>query len=118
MKGFSVYDKRTKDYDCDREFVLNSRGELMELRPNHDGTWEYRFADTDRFVIEQLDKITEKQFIKLIEEMLFKNYQTTISIGDTKYFASVHRKHTDGADSYTVVANRKAIDELCGEEEE
>ena len=43
MRGFCVYDKRTKDYD--REFVLNSSGELMELRSNHDGTCEYRFAE-------------------------------------------------------------------------
>lgn len=118
MSTFKVYDKQAKSYDCDREFVLNSSGELMELCSNHDGTWEYRFADTDRFVIEQQNEISEKQFIKLIEEMLFKNYQTTISIGDTKYFASVHCKHTDDADSYTVVVNRKAIAELCGKDEE
>lgn len=66
--------------------------------------------------------MTEKQLIKLIEEMLFKNYQTTISIGDTKYFASVHLKHyADGIneeDVYSVTVNRKAIKKLCGEEEE
>jgi len=37
--------------------------------------------------------MTDKQFIKLVEEMLFMNYQTTLSIGDTKYFVSIHRKH-------------------------
>ena len=35
--------------------------------------------------------MTDKQFIKLVEEMLFMNYQTTLSIGDTKYFVSIHR---------------------------
>lgn len=118
MRGFKVYDKWTKDYVYGREFVLNSSGQLMELWSNHDGSWEYRFADTHRFILEQPDKISERQLIKLIEEMLFKNYQTTISIGDTKYFVSVHRKHADDADSYTVVVNRRAIAELCGEEEE
>ena len=54
MSGFRVYDKWEKSYDYDREFVLNSSGELMELYSNHDGTWEYHFANTDRFVIEEL----------------------------------------------------------------
>lgn len=51
-RGFRVWDDQTKSYDSDREFVLNSSGVLMELCPNHIGTWEYHFADTDRFIVE------------------------------------------------------------------
>lgn len=51
-RGFRVWDKQTKSYELDREFVLGSSGELMELCSNHNGTWEYHFADTNRFIIE------------------------------------------------------------------
>ena len=50
--GFRVWDKQKRSYEWDREFVLGSGGGLMELCSNHDGTWKYRFADTDRFIIE------------------------------------------------------------------
>lgn len=51
-RGFRVWDNQTKSYEVDREFVLSSSGGLMELCSNHDGTWEYHFADTNRFIIE------------------------------------------------------------------
>ncbi len=49
---FRVWDKQTKIYEWDREFVLGSSGELMELCSNHNGTWKYHFANTNRFIIE------------------------------------------------------------------
>lgn len=59
-----------------------------------------------------------EQFVKLVDEMLFKNYQTTISIGDTKYFEVVHDKNYVAFERYIVKVNKNAIQELCGEEEE
>lgn len=66
-RGFRVWDKQTENYDWDREFVLNSSGELMELRSNHDGTWEYRFVDTDRFIIEFNTGLKDKNGKKIHE---------------------------------------------------
>lgn len=59
-----------------------------------------------------------EQFVKLVDEMLFKNYQTTIAISDTTYFEVKHDKNYIGFERYTVKVNKDAIQELCGEEEE
>lgn len=58
--SYRVWDKQTKSYEWDREFVLSSSGELMELYSNHNGTWEYHFADTNRFIIEQGTGLKDK----------------------------------------------------------
>lgn len=62
--------------------------------------------------------MTAEQFIELVYEMLFKDYQTTISIGDTAYFKVTHDKNYLGFERYMVYVNRDAIQKLCGEEEE
>lgn len=60
IRGYRVWDNQTKSYEWDREFVLSSSGELMELHSNHNGTWECHFADTDRFVVEHETGLTDK----------------------------------------------------------
>lgn len=60
IRGYRVWDNQTKSYEWDREFVLSSSGELMELHSNHNGTWGYHFADTDRFVVEHETGLTDK----------------------------------------------------------
>lgn len=52
-RGFRVWDNQAKSYDCDREFVLSPNGNLMELCSNHNGIWDYHFADEDRFIVER-----------------------------------------------------------------
>lgn len=58
-----------------------------------------------------------EQFVKLVDEMLFKNYQTTIAINGTTYFEVKHDKNYIGFERFIVKVNKDAIQELCGEEE-
>ena len=58
-----------------------------------------------------------EQFVKLIDEMLFKNYQTTIAINGTTYFEVKHDENYIGFERFIVKVNKDAIQELCGEEE-
>ena len=63
--------------------------------------------------------MTSEQFIKMVEEILFKNYYTEISIGDTVYFkAKSYKNYSDENHQYIVSVNRKAIRELCDREKE
>lgn len=59
-----------------------------------------------------------EQFVKLVNEMLFKNYQTIITISGTTYFEVKHDKNYIGFERFTVNVNKDAIRKLCGEEEE
>ena len=52
MVNFRVWDNQAKCYEHDREFVIGSNGELIELVPDHKGKWKWYSADTDRFVVE------------------------------------------------------------------